>query len=751
MNAIVSSVLLVLISCVALGGPAPRPNILYVYVDDLGWGSIGPNGQSARKAANLPSVLTPNIDRLAAQGVNFSRAYGCTVCSPARSSQQSGFHQGHTFADRNDPNNAKKAMRADDRLMGDLLSEVGYVTGYWGKWGYGGSKDLENPVIQNIQTLPSTHGYQHVLAELHHVRAHTFFQPSLWRAPAGAKAIGGLELVPNSLSGYSDSSRFPNKPVYQHDSAYPSVAYCDDMYAFAALDFIRTQAKNFHQTGQPFFGLIAFQVPHAPFGEIAQLPKWDEAYKNQPFFDTLPEQAKHWAAMVTRIDSHLGNLLNALSDPNGDEDSSDSIAENTLVIFQSDNGGPQHRARDVFVANGGLRGRKGQIYEGGIRVPTVMRWPSRINESSILKQGENCDYVIDVSDMLPTFCELAGGLAPPGLDGVSIAPMLTGMGVQRRRDFLIHEAGGANSIIHGRYKLISNRNEFALFDLVSDPGETSNLAASQEDRVAQLQRILREERVGEPRGFANTYHHWMGPIGGAISEAAHWSDYVYENEGVRYLEDAGPPQNSWTAVFGGRGTTVCVAHCNSEVNFLGLEIRGGEQKRGEASVVLGPEGWLSGRNEIRIARGGSLDLAGGAVSSLRWLDIRVGGLLEGWGRVASDVYNAGRLTVSGFESSQRAKLRIDQRYVALPGAILRIPLDAQGSIPMHVKGRAYLDGILEIATDGPFESVPGEVYMVLSAERVEGRFANESNKVVSSTGVEFRISYYGSKVTVTVL
>ena len=114
---------------------APRPNILYFYVDDMGWGSIRPNGQAERKAKGLPYVRTPNLDQLAAEGVNFTRAYGCTVCSPARSSQQTGFHQGHTFADRNDPDNAKKAMRADDVLMGDALSEAGYVTGYWGKWG----------------------------------------------------------------------------------------------------------------------------------------------------------------------------------------------------------------------------------------------------------------------------------------------------------------------------------------------------------------------------------------------------------------------------------------------------------------------------------------------------------------------------------------------------------------------------------------------------------------------------------------
>ncbi len=378
-----------------------RPNILYFYVDDMGWGAIGPNGQAARKSKGLPTVLTPNLDRLAAAGVNFTRSYGCTVCSPARSSQQSGFHQGHTFADRNDPDNAKKAMRADDVLMGDVLSKAGYATGYWGKWGYGGSKSQNWPVIENIQTLPTSHGYQHVVAELHHVRAHTFFQPTLWSAPAQPGAIGGLELVPNSMTKYAGNKKHPATPALQNHPDYPATAYCDDVYAFAALDFVRTQAQVYHATGKPFFGLLAVQIPHAPFGEIEQLPEWNVAYRNNPHFSKLSDQTKQWAAMVTRIDAHFGNILAALEDPNGDGDNSDSVAENTLVIFQSDNGGPQHPARNELDANGGLRGSKGSIFEGGIRIPTLMRWPAKITAHSTLKAGTSSSRIIDVTDLLP--------------------------------------------------------------------------------------------------------------------------------------------------------------------------------------------------------------------------------------------------------------------------------------------------------------------------------------------------------------
>ena len=172
-------------------------------------------------------------------------------------------------------------MRADDILMGDALSAAGYVTGYWGKWGYGGSKDKVNPVIDNVQTLPTSHGYQYVLAELHHVRAHTFFQPTLWSAPAPPGAIGGIHLIPNSMAAYRNRKDYPGTPALQNDPGYPEVAYCDDCYAFAALEFVRAQGRNYHESGQPFFGLLAVQIPHAPFGEITALPHWDKAYADK--------------------------------------------------------------------------------------------------------------------------------------------------------------------------------------------------------------------------------------------------------------------------------------------------------------------------------------------------------------------------------------------------------------------------------------------------------------------------------------
>ncbi len=664
----------------ALVGAEPatalRPNILYLYVDDMGWGSIGPNGQTARRAQGLPALHTPTLDRLATQGLNFNRAYGCTVCSPARSSQQTGFHQGHTFADRNDPDNAKKAIRSADLTMGDVLSQAGYVTGYWGKWGYGGSADQQAPTLDNLQTLPTAHGYQHVLAELHHVRAHTFFQPTLWHAPAPPGTTGGLELVPNSLARIAGNPRYPATPALQNHPDYPATAYCDDSYAFAALDFVRQQAQNYNATGQPFFGLFAAQVPHSPFGEVATLPDWDAAYRDQP---NLSPQARQWAAMVTRIDGHFGNLLAALEDPNGDGDTSDSVAEHTLVVFQSDNGGPQHAARNEFAANADLRGQKGQIYEGGIRIPTLIRWPG-------LPAGVTTNRLLDVTDLLPTFCELAGVPAPLGVDGVSIAPLLLKTGEPRPREFLIHEAGPHQSIIAGRYKLIRDDHaQLELYDLETDPSETQDIAAQHPARVTRLEKLLLGERVAEPRGFANTYHHWIGAEGSSTSAATNWSDYHYSNAGITYQTDDGAPQLSWTARLHNPSPRPATARADQDLAFLALEISG----QAEQHLILDPQINLTGRNEIRLSANARLSLQGGKLSSLRWVEIAPGATLTGPGSIDTDLYTTGTLA-----TSRRGIIK--------------------------VTGTAHLGGGLQIDSRETPES--GERFPVIEATAIRGKF-----------------------------
>ena len=699
---------------------AKRPNILYLYVDDLGWGSIGPNGQDGRKALGKPYVLTPNLNRLAAAGVNFRRGYGCTVCSPARSSQQTGFHQGYTFADRNDPNNAKKAIRREDLTMGDVLSKAGYHTGYWGKWGYGGSKDMQNPTLDNIQTLPTSHGYQFVVAELHHVRAHTFFQPTLWNAPARPRALGGLELKPNSIAKYANKKAYPNYPAFQNHPDYPKVAYCDDVYAFAALDFVRRQAVRYNESREPFFGLFAAQIPHAPFTEVQKLPDWDQVYKDKPYFTKLSPQSRQWCAMVTRIDGHFGNLLDALDDPNGDGDKSDSVAKDTLVVFQSDNGGPRGSNREELDANGGLLGSKGSIYEGGIRVPTIMRWPDKITRDSKLKVGSTTDLIVDCSDLLPTFCELAGVPVPLGLSGVSIAPTLTGQGEQRIREFLIHEAGGQASVIRGRHKLIRPRGQakavgkkkppkkgavakdsstIQLYDLEADPGEKVNLAEQKPQLVKELNALLTGERVDEAAGFANTYHSWKGAKEGLIERASNWTDYVYENAGETYQRESGVPQAYWCAKIE-RGSAVA----DKDTEFLALEISG------DLMIRLGAT--VHARNELRVSPQGQLLLQGGAVESLRWVDVQSGGTLAGHGTVKADLFSRGTLA-----------LKLGK--------------------PLVVQGVAKLSGKLSLTGVGKVKS--GESITVLRAKSISGGFANNDALL---DGKNYSIFYTPTEISV---
>ncbi len=732
--------LIVLFSAASgIAADAPRPNILYFYVDDMGWGSIGPNGQAERRAKGLPNVQTPNLDRLAAEGLNFTRAYGCTVCSPARSSQQTGFHQGHTFADRNDPNNAKKAMRADDVLMGDALAAAGYVTGYWGKWGYGGSKDQTNPVIENIQTLPTSHGYQFVLAELHHVRAHTFFQPTLWSAPAKAGAIGGMELIPNTMAPFKGKAgaSYPKQPSNHNHPDYPDTGYCDDAYAFAALDFVRTQAKSNRETGKPFFGLLAVQIPHAPFDEISVLPGWDQDYSKDPHFSGLADQSKQWAAMVTRIDAHFGNILGALDDPDGNGDPSDSVAENTLVIFMSDNGGPGGKSNGELDANGGLRGNKGSIYEGGIRVPTIMRWPAKITADSLLKPGTEDSRVMDVSDLMPTFCELAGVAAPVGLDGVSLAPLLLNSGERRTRKFLIHEAGKSQSIIRGKDKLVRTPKGVELYDLDADHSEKNNIAKGNKKLVKELEELLLGERVDEPRGCANTYHHWTGSDGAKTSDPKNWSDYEYANSGKSYQSDKGAPQLSWTAVMENRGRQASRAQADANLEFLGLEIRGGEAEATQ-ELILGPKTHLTGRNEIRLSRNAILTVDGGKVSSLRWIEVKEGAVLQGKGKIDAEVYNSGAVSLA----EGPGNWEIFGNYHQSSEGRMEVALAKAGIDRIVVKGIASLGGNLSVTTGSDLQPKVGDSFPLLSASAITGRFSNERDEVIGRDGARYEIRYH---------
>ena len=602
----------------SVAAEAPRPNIVYIYADDLGWGYIGANGQT--------KVKTPNLDALAEKGVNYTRGYGCTVCSPARSSQQTGFHSGYTWTDRNDPDSSK-AIRADDVTIGDKLSEAGYRTSYFGKWGYGADYTMVDPAINNEQTLPINHGYDVVLAEHHHKRAHSFFQPTLWRSNTD-DAVPITALVVNEIA---DDSSYPTYPAYQDDVNYPSPAYCDDTYAFNALDFIRTEA----QTDDPFFCLLAFQIPHTPLGHIDDLPKWFDEY-NDVDTSEWATASKQFAAMVTRMDAHIGNLIEALEDPNHDGDKSDSVLDNTLIIFASDNGGQGGTPKDYFDGNSNLRGTKGGIYEGALRVPMIMSWPGNLPENTTSSQ------IVDVTDMLPTFCELAGVDAPAGIDGVSLAPTFTGVGHQRSREFIIHEAGSNSSIIRGDYKLVLKSSSRELYNLIEDESEGTNIAGDNEALADELEALVRGERTKEPDAFANTYHNWTGADQASTSSADHWSDYDYSNAGTSYLSDAGAPQLSWSATMRNSGSSDATAKVDSDLEVLSLDIYGDTHQQ----TLLVKDAKVTGRNEVRIKTNGVVELDNGTLDTLRWVDVRTGGKLHGAGDITGSLYHSGNVELT---------------------------------------------------------------------------------------------------------
>ncbi|MEM1441892.1 MAG: sulfatase-like hydrolase/transferase, partial [Verrucomicrobiota bacterium] len=442
--------------------------------------------------------------------------------------------------------------------------------------------------------------------------------------------------------------------------------------------------------------------------------------REDEYFRNLSDQARQWAAMVTRIDAHFGNILGALEDPNGDGDPADSVADNTLVIFMSDNGGPSGKNNEELDANGGLSGNKGSILEGGIRVPTLMRWPAMIHDTSRLKAGTNYDQPLDVTDLLPTFCDLAGVTTPLGLDGVSIAPSLTGEGRQRHREFLIHEAGRNASIIRGQHKLIiggtpkgkNNRNApdknatSLLFDLDADPAEKNDIADENPELVKELHALLLGERVTEEKGFANTYHRWKGKKGATTSNPDNWSDYVYENAGITYTTDDGAPRLSWTAVMDLGNTAVA----DEDVEFLALEVSGDQR------LKLGKGVNLTARNELRISDGGTVSITEGTVHTQRWVDIQEGGTLQGKGMISGELINAGTLDLTLTDQDPALK----------------------------VAGNATLGGNLTIDAGTSFKVTSEEPIVLLVADQIEGRFRND---VVIVGDTTYQIGYSDKTVS----
>ncbi|NOZ24304.1 MAG: arylsulfatase [Planctomycetes bacterium] len=418
---------------------ASHPNIIFILADDLGYGDLRCYGQK--------QIQTPNLDRMAAEGVRFTDCYaGSTVCAPSRCCLMTGQHTGHCLV----RGNAHIPLRPEDVTVAEILKKAGYATGIIGKWGLGEPGTTGTP---NKQGFDEWFGY------LNQCRAHNYYPEYLWK---------------NEKKFVLEGNHNGKKEQYSHD-----------LFAAEALSFVRR-----HKDG-PFFLYLAYTIPHAN-NELGrethdgmEVPSY-EPYADKPW----PNPQKGHAAMITRMDRDIGRLLALLKELD--------IGENTIVFFSSDNGPHQEGGArpDFFDSNGPLRGIKRDLYEGGIRVPMIVRWPGKI------KPGTVSDQVWAFWDFLPTAAEIAGVQPPDGIDGISMLPALLGR-EQTQHNYLyweFHERGTAMAVRMGKWKAVRPlpKSPIELYDLSKDIGEEHNVADQHSDVVAKAATIFETERTESP-------------------------------------------------------------------------------------------------------------------------------------------------------------------------------------------------------------------------------------------------------------
>ena len=433
--------------------PAPAPNIVLIVADDLGYGDLGAYGQK--------NIRTPRLDALAREGLRFTDFYaGSTVCAPSRASLMTGLHTGHAPIRGNSEVQPMGQLPIEDSVVtiAEVLKEARYRTGLIGKWGLGGPGSSGEP---NKQGFDYFYGY---LGQRH---AHNYYPEFLFR---------NTERVPldNELPE-------PKRP----DGAGVAVKknqYSHDLIADEALAFVDRNKD------ERFFLALTVTIPHAnneAGAEGMEVPDYGE-YADKDW----PAPQKGHAAMISRLDADVGRLLDRLDEY--------GLRNRTLVLFTSDNGPHKEGGYDPTWndSNGPLRGIKRDLYEGGIRVPLIARWTGRT------PAGATTDHVGAFWDFLSTFAELAGVAEPEGLDGRSMAPLLSGRAEeQAEHEFLyweFHEGAASKQAVRmGRWKgvRLSPSAPLELYDLAEDLGETRDVAAEHPDIVARIEAYLEVART----------------------------------------------------------------------------------------------------------------------------------------------------------------------------------------------------------------------------------------------------------------
>lgn len=426
---------------------ATAPNIVYILADDMGYGDLSCYGQKR--------FSTPNIDRLAREGIRFTQHYaGSTVCAPSRSTLMTGLHTGHTRVRAN----SRVPLRPEDLTVAELLKEAGYATGCVGKWGLG---------FNDTTGAPNKQGFDLFFGYLSQTNAHFYYPPFLWRN--GEKVF------------YPQNDAKKQVGVYSHDAIVEE-----------GLKFIRQNSSG------PFFLYMPVTIAHAelvaPEDSMAEFAgKFrDEAYIGT-HYGSQARPLTAFAAMVTRLDRDVGRLLDLLVEL--------GIDDNTIVMFSSDNGPHNEGGHDFgfFDSNGPLRGLKRDLYEGGIRVPMIARWPGKIAAGTV------SDHVSAFWDFLPTCAELAGVEVGEGLDGISFVPTLLGMtDTQKEHGHLyweFHEQGKKVAVRYGDWKGLrlnvkkNPQGPIELYNLNLDVGETRDVAGENPKVVARMNELMGSSRT----------------------------------------------------------------------------------------------------------------------------------------------------------------------------------------------------------------------------------------------------------------
>ncbi len=413
-----------------------RPNIIFILADDLGYGDLGCYGQK--------HIKTPNIDRIAAEGIRFTQHYaGSTVCAPSRCVLMTGLHTGHTAVrgNREIKPEGQYPIVAETITVAKVLKRAGYITAVVGKWGLGGP---------GSSGVPNKQGFDHWFGYLCQRKAHSYYPEYLWKN--GKKVI-------------LEKNKAGKKGTYSHD-----------LFTAEAMDFIR-QNRN-----RRFFLYLPYTIPHTRY----EIPS-TEPYSDRPW----AKKEKVHAAMITRMDRDIGRIMNLLKKLN--------IDEKTIVFFSSDNGAAQ-RWEGRFDSSGLLRGRKRDMYEGGIRTPLVVRWPDKI------KPAAESDHISAFWDFLPTCAELAGVSALEDIDGISMVPTLLGRDDRQKKhkflywEFFHWKKGFYLAVRMGDFKVVrlGPTRPLELYNLKTDIAEKNNIAAEHPEIIAEIEAYLKTARTESP-------------------------------------------------------------------------------------------------------------------------------------------------------------------------------------------------------------------------------------------------------------